>query len=220
MKRLVLFVEGVGDVAALPCLIGQLLAQLPDELQGQLFVDNAPMRIGGVHQITANRQADLPRHLGNASKRPQLGAVLLVVDGDADVVEEQHFCAAAIARTLARRATSAGAGTLFSFATVFVRQEYESFLIAAADQLPGLKSGVTLPNSPEESPRDAKGWLRQNLVDGYNPVDRQLELTRLVKDWTPVRSLRSFRRLEHALSELASAIATGQHVISPRQLAD
>jgi hypothetical protein len=217
MKRLVLLVEGDGDVQAVPSLVGNLLTQLPDECQGHLFLDNAPMRIGGLHQITGKRQGDLARHLGNAANRSKLGAALLILDGDADQVEGQPFCAVEIARTLAQRATAAGAGARFSFAAVFLRQEYESLLLAVADQLPGLRPGVALPPAPEESPRDAKGWLHDNLVDGYNPTDRQLDLTRAVNDWTRVRSLRCFQRLEHALVELASAVATSQPIVSPRK---
>src|SRR5947209_7078753 len=139
MKRLVLLVEGAGDVKAVPSLVGLLLTRLPSALQGQLFLDNAPMKIGGIHQITGTRQADLLRHLGNATKRPKLGAVLLILDGDADQVESRLFCAVEVARTIGQRATAAGAGTMFSLATVFLRQEYESLLLAVADQLPGLK---------------------------------------------------------------------------------
>lgn len=215
MKRLVLLVEGEGDVAAAPSLVGVLLTRLPEDLQGQLFLDNAPMKVGGVHQITGRRQNDLHRHLGNANKRSKLGATLLVLDGDADRVEGQPFCAVESARIIAQRAAARGAGTTFSFAVVFLRQEYESLLIAAANQLPGLKAEVTLPPHPEESPRDAKGWLHQHLGDGYNSTEHQLELTRAVSDWTPARSIRSFRRLEHALAELASAVATDQHILSP-----
>ncbi len=216
MKRLVLLVEGNGDVQAMPSLVGNLLTQLPDDSQGHLFLDNAPLRIGGVHQITGKRQGDLTRHLGNAAKRPKFGAALLILDGDADRVEGQPFCAVEVARTLAQRATAAGAGAQFSFAAVFLRQEYESLLLAVADQLPRLKSGVTLPAAPEEAPRDAKGWLHENLADGYNSTDRQLELTRAVKDWRPVRLLNCFQRLEHALSELADAVATSRHIASPQ----
>ncbi len=216
MKRLVLLVEGDGDVRAVPSLVGRLIAQLPADLQGQLIPDNAPMRIGGVHQITGKRQGDLARHLGNAAKRPKIGAVLLILDGDADRVEGRPFCAVEVARALAQRATVAGAGTRFSFAAVFLRQEYESLLLAVADQLPGLKPGVTLPPAPEESPRDAKGWLHKNLAEGYNPTSRQLDLTRAVRDWTPVRLLNCFQRLEHALMELADAVATGCHIVSPQ----
>jgi hypothetical protein len=217
MKRLVLLVEGDGDVQAVPSLVGRLLTQLPDDCQGQLFLDNAPMRIGGVHQITGKKQGDLARHLGNAAKRPKLGAALLVLDGDAERVDGQPFCAVEVARTLAQRATEAGAGARFSFAAVFLRQEYESLLLAVADQLPGLKPKVTLPPTPEESPRGAKEWLHENLADGYNPTDRQLELTRAVTDWKPVRQLNCFQRLENALMELAVAVMTSQHIVSPRR---
>lgn len=212
-----MFVEGIGDVAAAPSLVGELLAQLPEHLQGQLFMDNAPMRIGGIHHITgAKSQGDLLRHLKNANtQRSKLGGVLLILDGDADAVEGQPFCAADVARIIAQRSTAAGAGTLFSFATVFLRQEFESLLIAIADQLPGVKPDVVRPPAPEEAPRDAKGWLHKHLIDGYNPTDRQLELTRAVKDWTPLRALRCFQRLEHALVDLAEATATGRHVVSP-----
>lgn len=217
MKRLVLLVEADGDVQAVPSLVGRLLTQLPDALQGQLFLDNAPMKVGGLHQITGRRKGDLVRHLGNAAKRPKpkLGAALLVLDGDADRFEGQPFCAVETAKVIAQRATEAGAGALFSFAVVFLRQEYESLLLAVANQFPSLRLGVALPPSPEESPRDAKGWLHENLADGYNPVDRQLELTRAVMDWSPVGSLNCFQRLKHALEELAVAVAANQHIVSP-----
>jgi hypothetical protein len=218
MNRLVLLVEGEGDVGAVPSLVGELLTQLPDDLQGQLFLDNAPMKVGGVHQITGNRRDDLSRHLGNATRRSKLGAVLLVLDGDSDRVEGQPFCPATVARTIAQRATVAGAGVVFSFAAVFLPQEYESLLLTVADQFPGLKPGVTLPPNPEEAPRDAKGWLDRNLKGGYLPTENQLELTRAVRDWAPVRMLRCFKRLEKALGELATAMVTGQRVVSPLPL--
>ena len=192
MRRLVLLVEGDGDVLAAPSLVGELLALLPDDLQGQLFLDNAPMKVGGLHQLSGRRKDDLLRHLGNATKRPKLGAALLVLDGDADRFEGEPFCPVEAARTVGQRASAAGAGKMFSFATVFLRQEYESLLIRVADQLPDLKDGVTPPLQPEEGPRDAKGWLHESLVDGYNPTSRQLELTRAVRDWAPVRELRCF----------------------------
>ncbi len=215
MKRLVLLVEGQGDVAACPSLVGELLTKLPENLQGQLFLDNAPMKIGGVHQITGSRQADLVRHLGNANKRPKLGAALLILDGDAERVEGQPFCPVETARVLAQRAVGAGAGSTFSFAAVFLRQEFESLFIALASQLPELKAVAEPPAQPEESPRDAKGWLHDNLTNGYNPTQHQLELTRAVRDWVPAAQLRSFRRLESALAQLAMAIASGQHITSP-----
>jgi hypothetical protein len=215
MKRLVVLVEGDGEVRAVPQLVGRLLTELPDDLQGQLFLDDAAMRVGGIQQVTGNRMDDLRRHLGNANRRSKLGAALLVLDGDALRVEGQPFCAVRMARTLAQRSIAAGAGSVFSFATVFLRQEYESMLLAVADQLPGMRPNTTVPPDPEESPRDAKGWLHAHLADGYNPTDNQVELTRAIRDWTPVRVLKCYRRLQHAIIQLATAVSTGQHIISP-----
>jgi hypothetical protein len=99
---------------------------------------------------------------------------------------------------------------------VFVRQEFESLLIAVADQLAGFKAGIALPVAVEEAPRDAKGWLGENLTNGYKATTDQAPLTRAVTDWTPARRLKSFCRLERALVELARAVATGQHIVSPR----
>jgi len=220
MKRLVLLVEGEGDVAAVPCLVGEMLSQLPESLQGQLFLDNAPMKIGGIHQITGRRQGDLQRHLGNANKRSKLGAVLLVLDGDTDRVESKPFCVAENARIIAQRASVAGAGTIFSFAAVFLRQEFESLLISVANQLPGLKQDAVLPSEPEEAPKDAKGWLHNNLADGYNSTQQQVELTRAIQDWGPVASMRSFPRLEHALTELANALEGDRHCSTPASSQD
>ena len=160
MNRLVLLVEGDGDVQAVPSLVGRLLTQLPDELQGQLFLDNAPMKIGGVHQITGKRQGDLARHLGNAAKRPKLGAALLILDGDAERVEGQPFCAVEVARVISQRARLAGAGTVFSFAVVFLRQEYESLLLAVADQ-----QGEIVPFDMRE----------QHLLAGFGEGGRQID---------------------------------------------
>ena len=44
LLQALLLVEGEGDVQAVPSLVGRLITQLPDDLQGQLFLDNAPMK--------------------------------------------------------------------------------------------------------------------------------------------------------------------------------
>ena len=65
------------------------------------------------------------------------------------------FCAANVARRLAKEATRARGGELFSVATVFACQEYESWLIAGVESLagrplkdgrPGVKSGTAPPH--------------------------------------------------------------------------
>jgi hypothetical protein len=218
MKRLVLFVEGEGDVQAVPALIGRFLSEMPPDLQGHLYLDNRAFRVGGVQQLTGQRQRqdNYLNHLKNAARRQHLGAILVVLDGDVDRVEGQPFCPVPVARLLADRGREAGAGALFSLAVVFLRQEYESLLISVADQLPGLKAGALRPAQVEDAPRDAKGWLNQHLNAGYRSAEDQLSLTKALTNWAPARQLRCFRRLEHAIAELAKAVATGQHVASPQ----
>src|SRR5206468_4107275 len=99
------------------------------------------------------------------------------------------FCAATCAQLLAGRAIEAGAGSLYSLAVVFLRSEYESLLIAVADQLPKIRPATRLPPDIEQAPRDAKGWLDDNLTDGYTSTDDQERLTRAVKDRSPARRL-------------------------------
>jgi len=62
MSRLVLFVDGEGDVEAAPALIGRLRTELPSELQGW-FVDNKPFRTGGLSNLTGNQAEKWSRHL-------------------------------------------------------------------------------------------------------------------------------------------------------------
>jgi hypothetical protein len=218
MKRLAFLVEGDGDVLAVPALAGSLLSEFPPELQGQLFPDPQPYRIGGLEGFTGRRlQAEWVRYLKAVwvtRKKPP--AMLAVFDGDSAQMEGNPFCAVNAARTLAERGRAAGAGTLFSLAVVFLRQEYESILIAAADQITEIDADVARPANPEDAPRDAKGWLSDHMQGGYDPKRNQLALTRAIGDWEPVRDIhRSFRRFNNALRQLAEAVAGGTYVVTP-----
>lgn len=213
MKRLVLCVEGEGDVAAAPNLIGNLLNDLPAELQGTLFLDDRAMEVGEVRGLTGTRQQEWLRYLEVAKRRRPLGAVLLLLDGDVSRVEDEPFCEVRVARALADRAQLAGAGDLFSVAVVFLCREYESLLIASYATLPGWRPDVALPDFTK---RGAKEWLAKNRDGGYKETRDQLPLTRAA-DLGLIRAagLPSFRRLERALQQLAVAVQTGRHVSSP-----
>src|SRR5260370_35126510 len=60
--------------------------------------------------------------------------------------------------------------------------------------------------------RGPRGELPAGLADGYNPTDSQLELTRAVKDWTPVRLLNCFQRLGDALMAAAVSGSTSRRL--------
>jgi hypothetical protein len=136
---------------------------------------------------------------------------------DADTLEDEQGCIRDTARALAEAAKEAGGGKVFSVAVVFFRKEFESLLIASYPFLPGRREGVTLPENVEVAPRGAKGWLKRNLEGGYKETVDQVTLTRAINfEHLRNQNLRSFRRLEHSVAELATAMASGQHIVSPR----
>lgn len=223
-KRLVLFVEGEGDRVAVPVLVKRLLGRL--NAWESLYIDPAPFVVGSVSRLVKDDCRNWIRWLQAAAMRGSLGGVLLLLDGDVKTLRGNVFCAAEVARMLAREARRARAGDLFSVATVFARQESESWLIAGVESLagkpfkdgrPGVRPGTTPPEKDLESePRDAKGWLGRKVQSGYNPPRDQAGLTELVDlQLVGDRPMRSFRRLESALAELASAAKHGKPATTP-----
>jgi hypothetical protein len=223
MKRLMMFVEGDGEADAVPTLVKRLLTA-KDAWQ-DILLDDDTLRVGSVDKLLKADFHKWKRYLGVSLKRPNVGGVLLILDGDIEKVDGKKFCAAEVARSLAAAAKPVGAGKTFSVAIVFARQEYETWLIAGAASLAGrrlpdgrlIKSNVRAPDGDlEASPRDAKGWLRGVIEGGYKPPRDQAALTRLVDlDAIRARDLRSFRRLETAVSILVHAIRSNTPTVSP-----
>ena len=224
MKRIVLFVEGEGESDAAPRLIKRLLTE--QNAWDAVYLDEHPFRVGQVNKLVKDDYREWKRKLSASMKRPNVGGVLLILDGDVRKVGRDAFCAAIVARALAKEAMEVGAGSTFSVAIVFSRQEYESWLIAGITSF----AGKTLPDGRlaapadvkapegdvEKSPRDAKGWLSKVVQGGYKPTRDQAALTDLL-DLQLVRDqgLRSFRRLESAVAELVAAIRSESHVATP-----
>ena len=224
MKRLVLFVEGDGDALAVPVLVKRLLTDL--DAWDCLFLDPNPFVVKGVNKLFKDDCRNWLRWLGAAATRGALGAVLLVLDGDLPRIRGQPFCAANVARELAQESTQARGGELFSVATVFACQEYESWLIAGVESLsgkplkdgrPGVPPGTQPPGQDlEVGPRNAKGWLKNVMESGYHPVRDQALLTEMVDlELVRNRPMRSFRRLESAISTIVGALRSQSHVVSP-----
>lgn len=224
MKRVVLFVAGQGDALAIPVLVKRLLTEM--EAWDCVYLDPDPFVVRSVGRLVRDRCRNWLRWLGAAAKRRDLGAVLLVLDGDDPTIHGQEFCAAEVARRLAQEATRARGGDSFSVAVVFARQEYESWLIAAVESLSdrrlkdgraGVKPGLTPPTGDlEVAPRNAKGWLGDAMVSGYSPVKDQALLTEIA-DLEQIRSrpMRSFRRLENATRQIVLAIRDDHPLTSP-----
>jgi hypothetical protein len=230
MKRLVLLGEGPGDVSALPVLARKLL-QGKDRNQ-LLFVDRETIRtrnpLGLVLWDKQKNQADYRewiRYVQVAARRPNLGGVLAVFDGDARTFpagSPSPFCAAVAATSMAVAAAETGAGSIFSLAVVFACVEYETWIIAGAESLagksfkdgrPALPPGVKVPAGDAES--HGKRLLEEHCP-GYRPTRDQSPLTELL-DLSVVRAkkLRSFARLEHAIDQLLEAVGRGAVISTP-----
>jgi hypothetical protein len=214
MRRLILFVEGEGEADAVPTLVRRLLEQGP-AYHDWLLLDDKPFRVGSVEKLVKEDFKDWKRLLGASLKRPDVGGVLLILDGDCERITGKAFCAGEMAKSLAAQATHVGAGKLFSVAVVFARQEYESWLIAGIASVAGqalpdgrlISPDARAPDGDlEESPRDAKRWLGKVVEGGYKPTRDQAAVTKLIDlDAIRARNLRSFRRLESAISSLRTA---------------
>ena len=210
MSRIVLIVEGQGDEAAAPNLVSRLLALNHPEAAGAgLFIDPRPVVAGGlmdvpeIHDPKITGSAWWNEKLVIAGRRKGVAGVMALFDGDLKRFNQKPFDAIEAERVL--QVNTAGRLPV-PLAVVVLCQEYESLLIAAAEQLPGY-DGTELPPDPEAAPRDAKDWLHKHIDGGYKSQRDQLRLTQAVGDWQPVRALMGcFRRLEVALGRLVHAV--------------
>ena len=224
MRRLVLFVEGDGDVEAVPILVKRLLTEFA--LWDSVQLDKAAFRIGGVENVSGKNQERWGRRLNAALKRHDVGGILVILDGDARRWEGKPFCAAEAARELTDRARETGAGSVYSLGVVFACREFESWLLAGIESLagqrlsdgrPGVRAGATAPKGDlEKVPRGAKEAIGKLMPSGYKETLDQAELTSLVDiGQIRQRGLRSFSRLEVAIQQLAQACKTGVHIATP-----
>ncbi len=99
MRRLILFVEGEGEADAVPTLVRRLLTEQGDWYD--VLLDDSPFRVGSVDKLVKAHFHDWKRFLRASLKRPNVGGVLLILDGDIGKVAGKDFCAAAVAKSLA-----------------------------------------------------------------------------------------------------------------------
>jgi hypothetical protein len=228
-----MFVEGRGDVAAVPTLVKRLLTGCSGfEV---LSIHPEPFVVKGVGNLVKDECANWRRWLAAAMKdRRPLGGVLLVLDGDLKKVPRswkryfdrfgEEFCVFKVAAMLAEEARSVRAGEAFSVAVVFAMKEFESWIIAGIEGLRGIKLGgdrgrvavdATYPPGDMESKRDAKSVLRQLLPDYSESLDQGTLADSLDLEQALTRS-RSFRRLSSAVIQVTSAIRAEKHVATPQ----
>lgn len=198
--------EGEGEEDALPSLVLRLRDHLGLPLP--YIPKNGNWRKSLVTEAQVRDACEQIR--GHASCK----ALLLTRDADNDDLEHQdcpRFSAPTMAGWVHKLALP------FPTAVVLFYKEYETLFLAGADAMAGkdLRDGRgliidTIPaqagaHPAPEHPRDAKGWVRDNLVGGYKPTLFQTSLTRLLDlDVMAASSLSSYRRLVSALTFLSN----------------
>ncbi len=183
--RVASIVEGDGEVAALPILLRRL-----SEWQTPGNYPECVMPIRVHRDRFLNRKEEFRRHvLLAADKCGDDGWILILLDAD-------DACPANLGREILDRAKVHVPHRQVS--VVLANREYEAWYIAAAASLHGYRgfefdpAGMVDP----ESPRDAKGWIRQRMSGGtYGETTDQPAFSALIDLQQAHDQSRSFRKL-------------------------
>jgi hypothetical protein len=136
------------------------------------------------------RTGGLERAIETVAELNPAHAILVLIDSDDDCPKE-------LALELVRRAGRARPDLFVSI--VLAQREYESWFLAAAESLPGVRNlrlDLTAPAGPEQI-RDAKGWLSKQMPRSmrYSPTQDQAPLSAQFDLALARRRSRSFRKL-------------------------
>ena len=187
-------VEGHGDVAALPVLLRRLVEQA-----GVWTVDvGKPIRRPR-HRLV--REAGVRQAVRLALAQPDCGAVLVLLDGDAD-------CPAELGPTVQAWATAA-AGDV-PCRVVLAHREYEAWFLAAIKSLRGQRNvrSDADPHPDPERPRGAKEQLEKRMRRGASYLETldQPAFSALFSLPCAYRRSRSFRKLASSFADLVRAM--------------
>jgi hypothetical protein len=192
VKYIAPIVEGHGELEALPALLHRIASGT-----GKTLLVNRPIRVKAAKFI--NDEEDFRRHIElAAAKAIQNGGFVLVL------LDCEDDCAAEMGPQLLQRASAVRPDARFII--VLATKEYESWFLAGAKSLRGLRG---LPENLEppagaDAIRNAKGWLSQRMNVAYDEITHQLEFTRKM-DLDQACDNRSFRRFRNRIAEILLA---------------
>ncbi|WP_447922000.1 DUF4276 family protein [Achromobacter aegrifaciens] len=178
-------VEGDGEVSALPILLRRLASEWePATLINPL----QPIRVR--RDKFLNREDEFRRQLLlAAAKSGAEGWILVVLDADDD-------CPAVIGQQIYARAQQYIPHRRLS--VVLANREFEAWFIAAAHSLQGARGFSVLAGEhiQAESPRNAKGWMREHMQKGtYSEILDQPAFVARIDLQQAFDNSRSFRKL-------------------------
>jgi hypothetical protein len=207
-KKIVLIVEGDGEVTAAPVLLTYALQHVGCF---DVFPRQPAMNAHGGGNLTCS--GGLERFLELAYRSPECEAVLLLIDSEGQCPKE--MAAGFAARIRAK-------GVRKPTAVVVAHRMYEVWFVASASSLGGAVSGSRQLNDSLEIPRDPenikdpKRWIESKMTPPqYKETEDQVALTRKIDFDLAQANSRSFRRFLHAVAELVDAIGSNTALVTP-----
>lgn len=185
MKIVTAIVEGHGDVAALPALLGRI-----GQAIGTPVVTPNPIKAKEWPGLKS--AGEFERYLELAYRRGT-GHIIVALDLD-------DGCAVVESNTAKERAEAWRNGRTVQVSIVFFVREYETMFIHCAADIPGGRH--TVPVADPESIRDAKGEIKRVTGRRYKESQEQLAYTRLINLRSLFSKSRSFKKLCKELSGL------------------
>ncbi|KQU80359.1 MULTISPECIES: DUF4276 family protein [unclassified Rhizobacter] len=178
-------VEGDGEVSALPILLRRLASEREPSALVNLL---QPIRVRRDKFLNKDDEFRRQLLLAAAKSGPD-GWVLVVLDADDD-------CPATLGRDIHERAQQHIPHQRLS--VVLANREFEAWFIAAAHSLQGVRGFSSGPEEPlrAETPRNAKGWMRERMRSGtYSEILDQPAFAARIDLQQAFDNSRSFRKL-------------------------
>ena len=193
-------VEGAGDVAALPDLLGRILRERFNRTD--VFVAQGKSGV-----VTTNGRQKLESKLENflrhAQNKPECDAILVLLDADDD-------CPVNLAQRLWERGKRLGLTSPVEI--VCAHRSYESWFLASLDTIKGQRgiSDTAVLSQAAEDVSSPKQWLTDQMPPGqaYKETIHQASLSRSIDIVEAHKNSRSFRRLCHALEQLLAPLSS------------
>ena len=190
MAKFVAIVEGDGEVEAVPLLMRRIAAEAAPLAPPTVL---RPIR---VRRQRILKEGELERYVRLAAVRVEDdGRILILLDANGD-------CPARVGPAVLERARAASPGHRIE--SVLAKSEYESWFVAAADSLAGMRGllpEISAPMEPE-SIRGAKEWLDARMRGSYRPTADQAALTATFDMASARLRSASFDKMWRAMSAL------------------
>ena len=209
MPKIIPIVEGSGEELAIAKLIYKVLIGL-ERYDVQV---GRPINAKGCSNI--KKVGGLEQWIRYAALESDCKGVLVLVDSDED-------CPKKLAGDFVRRIQAMGIQQ--SVGVVVANREYEAWFLASLESIAGekLDGQVTFPSELRypgdvEIKRGVKEWLSRHLPSSriYKETTDQPAMTQMIDIELAKSRSRSFRRLCHAVEEMAAAMDGSRVVVTP-----